>query len=203
VLDGFDLQVKNGEFVALTGGSGAGKSTVLNMIGLLTSPDAGEIRILGRKAPRPRTRAANLIRRHHLGYLFQNFALIDSESVAYNLEIALTYSNDKKSKKQRIADALARVGLPGAETRKIFSLSGGEQQRVAVARLLLKPCDIVLADEPTGSLDSKNRDIVLALLRELNDSGKTVIVATHDDAVVDLCSQAVDLSEGSGHGSPC
>lgn len=194
VLDDFDLQIEVGEFVALTGASGTGKSTVLNLIGLLDAPDAGEVRILGEKAPAPHTRSANRFRRYRLGYLFQNFALIENESVAHNLEIALTYAGGGISKPERIAEAITQVGLAGAEKRKIFSLSGGEQQRVAVARLLLKPCDIVLADEPTGSLDSKNRDIVLNLLRKLNESGKTIIVGTHDDVVVSSCSRTVNLS---------
>ncbi|WP_199199171.1 ABC transporter ATP-binding protein [Amycolatopsis sp. CA-128772] len=194
VLDGFSLGVEPGEFVALTGASGAGKSTVLNLFGLLDAPGSGAVRVLGRAAPGPHTRAANRLRRSHLGYLFQNFALIDSESVAHNLGIALTYADRGVPKRERIADALERVGLPGAEHRKIHSLSGGEQQRIAVARLLLKPCDIVLADEPTGSLDTENRDIVLALLRELNKAGKTIIVATHDDAVARNCSRVIEVA---------
>ena len=200
VLDGFDLRVEAGEFIALTGASGTGKSTVLNLIGLLDAPDSGEVRVLGNKAPGPHTRAANHLRRSHLGYLFQNFALVDSESVAHNLDIALTYAGGGP-KRERIAEALAQVGLPGAETRKVFSLSGGEQQRVAVARLLLKPCDIVLADEPTGSLDAENRDVVLGLLHKLNESGKTIVVATHDELVAGSCSRVVDVSGQVTHDS--
>ncbi|WP_216215681.1 ABC transporter ATP-binding protein [Amycolatopsis aidingensis] len=200
VVDGFDLRVEAGEFIALTGASGAGKSTVLNMIGLLDAPDSGEVRVLGSKAPGPHTRAANRLRRSHLGYLFQNFALIDSDTVAHNLDIALTYAARGTSKRKRIAEALARVGLSGAENRKILSLSGGEQQRVAVARLLLKPCDIVLADEPTGSLDAENRDIVLGLLRELNQSGKTIVLATHDELVAGSSSRTVDVAGQFTHG---
>lgn len=195
VLDDFDVQVKAGEMLALVGPSGTGKSTVLNLIGLLDSPDAGEVRILGRKAPGPHSRAANQLRRLHLGYLFQNFALIENESVAHNLEVALTGSGTRTSKGLSVAAALDQVGLPGSENRKVFSLSGGEQQRVAVARLLLKPCDIILADEPTGSLDDDNRDIVIDLLRGLNDAGKTVILATHDDVVARSCSRTVTLSK--------
>ncbi|NBH12394.1 ABC transporter ATP-binding protein [Amycolatopsis sp. SID8362] len=194
VLDGFGLRVEAGEFVALTGASGMGKSTVLNLIGLLDAPDSGAVRLLGRAAPGPHSRAANRLRRSSLGYLFQNFALIDSDTVAQNLGIALTYAGRGTPKRERIAEALAQVGLPGAEDRRIFSLSGGEQQRVAVARLLLKPCDIVLADEPTGSLDSENRDVVLGLLRRLNEAGKTIVVATHDEAVAGACSRVVEVS---------
>jgi putative ABC transport system ATP-binding protein len=108
--------------------------------------------------------------------------------------VALTYAGRGTPKRDRIAEALAEVGLPGAEHRKVHSLSGGEQQRVAVARLLLKPCDIVLADEPTGSLDAKNRDVVLDLLGKLNQAGKTIVVATHDEVVAGRCSRVVDLS---------
>lgn len=189
----FDLRVDAGEMVAVTGPSGSGKSTLLNMIGLLDSPDSGTLRILGSEAPKPRTHSANRYLRHHLGYLFQNFALIDNASVKQNLKIALTYSGQRSLRDQRLADALAHVGLPGAEDRSVYSLSGGEQQRVAVARLLLKPCDIILADEPTGSLDSANRDIVLGLLRELNRKGKTVVIATHDPEVEGACSRVVAL----------
>lgn len=193
VLDDFDLRIEAGEMVAITGASGSGKSTVLNLMGLLEAPDSGEVRIFSDQAPKPRTRAANRYLRNHLGYLFQNFALIDSASVKENLDIALTYAPGPDPKKQRIAEALAHVGLSGEEDRKVFSLSGGEQQRVAIARLMLKPCDIVLADEPTGSLDAANRDAVLGLLREMNEAGKTVIIATHDEAVVSACSRAVAL----------
>ncbi|MGW5052654.1 ABC transporter ATP-binding protein [Actinokineospora sp. NPDC004072] len=203
VLDGFDLRVAAGEFIALTGASGSGKSTVLNLIGLLDAPDAGEVHLFGGPAPGPHTRAANRLRRTHLGYLFQNFALIDSESVAHNLDIALTYAPDPTPKRQRIADALSRVGLPGAESRRVHSLSGGEQQRVAVARLLLKPCDLVLADEPTGSLDPENRDTVLALLHTLNRAGKTIVIATHDPVVADSCSRVIDVEAQLAHGPAC
>ncbi|WP_026932314.1 ABC transporter ATP-binding protein [Glycomyces tenuis] len=198
ILDGFDLRIPAGEMIALTGPSGSGKSTVLNMLGLLDAPDGGEVRILGAKAPKPRTRAANRFLRRRLGYLFQNFALIDSETVAHNLEIALTYADRGTPKRQRIAEALEQVGLPGSEHRRVYSLSGGEQQRVAVARLLLKPCEIVLADEPTGSLDAENRDVVLGLLRRINKAGKTIVIATHDDVVAGACSRAVALTGAAG-----
>ncbi|WP_430781532.1 ABC transporter ATP-binding protein [Actinoplanes sp. G11-F43] len=196
ILTGFSLRAEPGEMLALTGPSGSGKSTILNMIGLLESPDAGEIRLLGDRAPRPYSRAANRLRRRHLGYLFQNFALIDDESVAGNLEVALTDSRGRGSKSRTIAAALDQVGLTGSEKRKIYSLSGGEQQRVAVARLLIKPCDIVLADEPAGSLDDDNRDVIMVLLSELNKEGRTVILATHDDHVAAGCARTIRLGTG-------
>jgi putative ABC transport system ATP-binding protein len=191
VLDGFDLDIETGEMVALTGVSGSGKSTVLNILGLLETPDAGEVQISQERAPSPRSRAARRYLRERLGYLFQNFALIDSATVRENLDVALTYTPRSSQKQQRIAEALAHVGLAGIEERKVYSLSGGEQQRIAAARLLIKPCDIVLADEPTGALDSGNRDVVLGLLKELNASGKTVVIATHDGEVADACERSI------------
>ncbi|MFD6097359.1 ATP-binding cassette domain-containing protein [Nocardiopsis flavescens] len=193
VLDGFDLAVGAGEMVAVTGASGSGKSTVLNLLGLLEAPDGGEVRLLGGRAPRPRSRGARRYLRGHLGYLFQNFALIEGATVRENLEVALAYAPGPGTERERTARALEHVGLAGTEERRVFSLSGGEQQRVAIARLMLKPCEIVLADEPTGSLDADNRDVVLGLLRGLNGAGRTVVVATHDRAVVDACSREVAL----------
>ena len=194
VLDGFDLAVGAGEMVAITGASGSGKSTVLNLMGLLEAPDGGEIRLLGARAPRPRSRGAKRYLRAHLGYLFQNFALIESATVRENLEVALAYAPGSEPKEERMARALEHVGLAGTEERRVFSLSGGEQQRVAVARLMLKPCEVVLADEPTGSLDADNRDAVLELLRGMNEAGRTIVVATHDRAVVEACGREVSLA---------
>ncbi|CAL9529275.1 Cell division ATP-binding protein FtsE [Nocardiopsis dassonvillei] len=197
VLDGFDLAVGAGEMVAVTGASGSGKSTVLNLMGLLEAPDGGEVRLLGERAPRPRSRGAKKYLRSHLGYLFQNFALIESATVRENLEVALAYAprvGAAGSKRERMAEALEHVGLAGTEERKVFSLSGGEQQRVAIARLMLKPCEVVLADEPTGSLDADNRDVVLDLLRGMNEAGRTIVIATHDRAVVEACGREVGLA---------
>ncbi|WP_147680111.1 ATP-binding cassette domain-containing protein [Actinomyces ruminicola] len=194
VLNGISFTVGSGEMFAITGPSGSGKSTLLNILGLLESPSNGSVLLNGLPSPRPRTRAANRFIRYHLGYLFQNYALIDHQSVASNLRIALTYADTEgRAKNELVSEALSAVGLPGFESRKVYTLSGGEQQRTAIARLLLKPCDIVLADEPTGSLDNANRDAVLELLKELRDRGKTIVVASHDDAVIAACSGAFDL----------
>lgn len=193
VLDGLDLEIARGEMVAITGPSGSGKSTVMNLLGLLDAPESGQISVLGEPAPAPRSGAAYRLIRNHIGYLFQNFGLIDDTTVVKNLEVALAYARQAGPRRAAIADALAAVGLAGSERRGVHSLSGGEQQRVAVARLLLKPCDIVLADEPTGSLDADNRDVVLRLLHEMNESGKTVVLVTHDPVVVSACSRVVRL----------
>lgn len=199
VLSHASFSVSPGEMVAFTGPSGSGKSTILNLAGLLDSPDAGEVRLFGTTAPRPRSRDATPFLRHRLGYLFQNFALIDSATVRENLKVALTYSSDRSDHAKQIARILERVGLPGYENRRVYSLSGGEQQRVAIARLWLKPCELVLADEPTGSLDENNRDEIVKLLREMSADGRTLLLATHDLRVAEICTRTVEVASLSKH----
>lgn len=192
VLRDFDLQVHAGEMVALTGASGSGKSTVLNLVGLLEAPTAGLVSLDHAPAPAPHSKAALLLRRRRLGYLFQNYALIDGATVAENLQVALAYTKPRNPA-DAIGAALEQVGLPGSEKRRVHTMSGGEQQRVAIARLLLKQCDIVIADEPTGSLDAVTAAPVLDQLRALADAGKAVLLATHDPLVASHCSQVVPL----------
>lgn len=195
VLHDLNLTVSPGEMVAVTGESGSGKTTLLNIVGLLERPDRGELRLFGRPAPRVGSRAAMSMLRHKLGYLFQNFALIDADSVDDNLKIAQAYvGGSGETRRWARARALEAVGLPDAAKLRAYELSGGEQQRIAVARLMLKPCDLVLADEPTGSLDAANRDIVLGLLQQLNSAGKSVLVVTHDTRVAAACHRRVSLA---------
>src|SRR5690554_598762 len=154
VFKDFSMEVKKGEFVTVLGKSGSGKSTLLNMIGLLDSCDSGVIELFGQSNIKPFSRKANLMLRKKIGYLFQNFALINNETVYYNMRIAIKHLKfpDEDS---LIKNALAAVGLKGFENQKVYKCSGGEQQRIAIARLLIKPCELILADEPTGSLDEK------------------------------------------------
>ncbi|GFZ34303.1 bacteriocin ABC transporter ATP-binding protein [Clostridium zeae] len=194
VLENLSLTIKEGEFVAITGESGRGKTTVLNLIGLLEAPDSGNVIIDNISAIKPNTRKSMGILREQISYLFQNFALIDEETVSYNLNLALRYVKaSKKEKTKKIEEALQIVGLTGYEKRRIYELSGGEQQRVAIARIILKPSKIILADEPTGSLDENNLKIVLNLLRKLNNDGKTVVIVTHDKYLASQCDRVIDL----------
>lgn len=191
VLKNFSLTVEENEFVAIIGESGSGKSTLLNIIGALEKPDKGSVRYFEKKEVKPYSRGAEQLLRTEVGYLFQNFALVDDETVYNNLKMALEYC--KGDKKQMIKDALKRVGLEGIEQKKVYKCSGGEQQRIAIARLMLKPCEIVLADEPTGSLDPHNKQIVMELLEALKKEGKSILVVTHDPEVAAIADRIVKL----------
>lgn len=194
ILDKFSLQISEGEMVAITGVSGKGKSTILNILGLLDGFDSGTMVIDGESNIKPNSSKATRILREKISYLFQNFALIDEETVEYNLNLALRYVNaNKGEKKVFIKDALEKVGLSNMEKSRVHELSGGEQQRVALARIMLKPSKIILADEPTGSLDEENLYLVVEILKALNESGKTVVVVTHDKKVAEQCSRVVTI----------
>ena len=166
-------------FVVISGDSGSGKSTLLNMIGGIEKPDSGSIIIEGLNITRLKNK--NSFFADTVGFLFQNFALLENKTVKENLSLIKKSSRTKVSLKE----ALNRVGLSKEVNKKVYQLSGGEQQRVALARLMMKKCSVVLADEPTGSLDKKNRDIVMRLLHELNEEGKTVIIVTHDQGIIE------------------
>lgn len=194
VINDLNLVIYQGEMVAITGKSGSGKTTVLNMMGLLEKPDQGTIKLFDHPLPRIGSVAANRLLRTKMSYLFQNYALIDNETIQYNLDIPLLYSGKTKKEKHALKmDVLERVGLNISMKQNIHELSGGEQQRVAIARLLLKPSEMILADEPTGSLDAENRDEILRLLKELNQSGTTIVIVTHDAMVAEACDRTIQL----------
>ncbi len=177
IFDDFSLTIPDGEFVIISGKSGAGKTTLLNIIGFLEPFDGGSVNVDGFDISKKKCRQEYLMNK--VGFLFQNFALIENKTVNQNLEIVKQSARSKYT----VDEVLSRVGLADKGDRKVYSLSGGEQQRIALARLFLKKCDIILADEPTGSLDRQNAMIVLNLLKELNKEGKTVIVVTHDESI--------------------
>ncbi|EOT26267.1 putative bacteriocin export ABC transporter [Enterococcus saccharolyticus] len=190
----FNCSIKVGEMIALVGPSGCGKSILLNTIGLIEKLEFGELYIHDKRAPKINSKKANIIIRQEISYLFQNFALIDNFTVEENLIMALKYTNNSKEKKvQIVSNALKEVNLIGYEKMKVYELSGGEQQRVSLARSIIKPSSIILADEPTGSLDSKNRDLVLNILKKINSMGKTILIVTHDEHVANECDRIIEL----------
>lgn len=190
IFNNLNLTIEDGEMLAISGASGSGKTTLLNILGKLDKEYDGNI-IIDNKNLKTITQTNYL--RNTIGYLFQNYALADNLTVTRNLDFSLKYSDDKSLEAKE--NALEMVGLDPKEylNKKIYTLSGGEQLRVALARLFLKPCSIILADEPTGSLDVKNRDVVLEILRKMNEHGKTVIVVTHDPYVLTVCDRVIKI----------
>ncbi|ESU31419.1 bacteriocin ABC transporter ATP-binding protein [Bacillus sp. 17376] len=192
IFENFSLIVKPGEFIGIVGKSGKGKTTLLNIIGMLEEPDSGIIKINGNEIINKRMR--RLFLRYELGFVFQNYALIDNATVHSNLEIALKHKKIKKQEKERaICQVLKEVGLEDYRNEQVHTLSGGEQQRIAIARLLLKDPSLILADEPTGSLDIENRDIIVSLFQKLHKQGKTIIMVTHDKDLIKFFSRTIQL----------
>ena len=194
ILRDISLTVDEGEFVCIHGKSGCGKSTLLNIIGLIEKYDSGSVKLFGNDINRTSIFARQKLIRYKIGYLFQNYALVDDSSVMNNLLMGMKYIKESdKIKKSKISETLKLVGLDGYEKKMIYKLSGGEQQRVAIARVMLKPSELILADEPTGSLDPENRDIVMDLLKKLNNEGKTMLLVSHDVNVVKSADRVVEL----------
>lgn len=191
VLSNYNLKIENGDLLCITGESGKGKTTLLNIIGLLEKPDKGDIVINNIK--NPKNKEILLLQRNMFGYLFQNYALIENETVQKNLLIALEYQKNI-NKYDEINAALKSVNLEGYNKRKVFELSGGEQQRVALARIILKKCKFIFADEPTGNLDIKNRDILFHILKKLNSEGKTIVFVTHDQELAEKANKIININ---------
>lgn len=196
VFKDFGIEFEEGAFVSIYGESGSGKSTLLNIIGLLEKFDSGDVIINGRKNIGIDSKEAILMRRNEISYLFQSYALIDEMTVYDNLKLALEYRKySKPEKDEKIREVLKYVGLSDKIKSFIYELSGGEQQRVAMARVLLHDTNIILADEPTGSLDEKNKQVILELLKKENEKGKTIIVATHDKDIKEISTKVVLLEK--------
>ena len=196
VFKDFGIEFEEGAFVSIYGESGSGKSTLLNIIGLLEKFDSGDVIINGRKNIGIDSKEAILMRRNEISYLFQSYALIDEMTVYDNLKLALEYRKySKPEKDEKIREVLKYVGLSDKIKRFVYELSGGEQQRVAMARVLLHDTNIILADEPTGSLDEKNKQVILELLKKENEKGKTIIVATHDKDIKEISTKVVLLEK--------
>ena len=198
IFSNVNLDIDKGDFVAITGSSGCGKSTLLNMIGLMEEISSGSIRIGGRDLPEIKSKYATKLRREKINYLFQSYGLINDLTVLQNLLLSMNYVNiSKKEKTKRISQVLERVGLLDHMNEKVNTLSGGEQQRSAVARAMVKPGNLILADEPTGALDTKNAEITMKLLLDLNAEGKTILLVTHDSNIAKMCNKVVKIADRS------
>src|SRR5262245_8714016 len=196
-LEDVHLEVEKGEFVSIAGPSGSGKTTLLSILGLLDSPSGGRYLLGGEQASDLTPAQRALMRNRRIGFIFQSFNLIGDLTVFENVELPLTYRGMPPSeRKKRVEGALERVGMAHRARHMPGQLSGGQQQRVAVARAVAGEPLILLADEPTGNLDSKNGQAVMKLLRELHQSGSTLIMVTHDPAYARLASRTVTLFDG-------
>lgn len=182
----FSINIPDQSFVVITGESGCGKTTLLNMIGGIEAINSGEILINGKSV---KSYPKRYLFREEIGFLFQNFALVEYMTVKQNLSMVL----DKNKANLSIKEVLKKVGLEGMENKKVYQLSGGEQQRVALARLMLKKCNVILADEPTGSLDEKNSAVVMEQLHYLNEQGKTIVMVTHNMKFVKEATMIINL----------
>ena len=201
ILKDLSFDVEENEFVALVGPSGSGKSTLLNMIGLLDNIDSGKILINGKILPKVNSRSAVNYRKNVINYLFQSNALISTSSVKDNLMLAMNFTKfSKEEKEKKIKETLRFVGLENRLDSKVNELSGGEQQRIAIVRSILKPGDIILADEPTGSLDPDMAQKSFDLIRSLRDQfGKTILIVTHNLDHAKQCDRIVSLKSAFGN----
>lgn len=197
VLKGLNLHIKEGEFVAIMGSSGSGKSTLLNIVGLLDNHDSGTYHLNGQLIENLDEKKAAVLRNKFLGFVFQSFNLITYKTAVENVALPLYYQGIGRSERQKIAmQYLEKVGLADRANHLPNELSGGEKQRVAVARALATQPKVVLADEPTGALDSATSDSVMELLKDINREGMTVFVITHEEDIAEQTDRIVRLKDG-------
>ncbi len=196
-LNAIDLRIEAGEYVAITGPSGCGKSTLLSLLGLLDKPSEGSYRLEGEDLSRKTPRELAALRRGRIGFVFQSFNLVDELSVQDNVQLALRYGPmPEKAQRERVTEVLDRLGLSHRATHRPSQLSGGQQQRVAIARAIAARPALLLADEPTGNLDSAHGQEVMRLLRQLTDDGSTLVMVTHSAEHAALASRTVRLLDG-------
>src|ERR1051325_9526322 len=196
-LDGVSLSIKSGEFVAIMGQSGSGKSTLMNIIGCLDRPTSGSYRVLGREAANLSPDELAALRRETFGFVFQRYNLLATATAGENVQIPSVYAGLPKNKRAAHAHALlAQLGLGDRTDHRPSELSGGQQQRVAIARALVNDPPVILADEPTGALDSRSGEEVLALLKALHAEGRTIILITHAENVAQHAGRIVRIQDG-------
>jgi putative ABC transport system ATP-binding protein len=196
-LNGVNLEIEQGDFVAIMGPSGCGKSTLLNIIGMLDNPSEGDYFFFDENVASYPESGRSQIRKQNIGFIFQSFNLIDELTVAENIELALLYHNmPGAERKRRVAEVMDRMGIAHRASHMPGQLSGGQQQRVAVARAVVGDQPLILADEPTGNLDSVHGQEVMELLRSLNKEGTTIVMVTHSPSHADYAHRTVNLFDG-------
>jgi len=196
-LNQIDISMDEGEFVAIMGPSGCGKSTLLNILGMLDQPTSGQYFFKGQDISGYSERQLGQLRKENIGFIFQNFNLIDELSVRENIELALQYHNiPSKQRRERVAEVMDRVGIAHRADHRPGQLSGGQQQRVAVARAVVAKPILILADEPTGNLDSSHGQEVMKMLQSLNREGTGIIMVTHSSAHADYARRCINLFDG-------
>lgn len=197
VLKDVNLQVEEGEYVAIMGPSGSGKTTLMNIIGCLDRPTSGNYLLAGEDVLKCRDKEMSDLRLRSIGFVFQSFHLLSRQTALDNVALPLSYAGiKKKERKERAARALERVGLGDRMTFKPTQLSGGQKQRVAIARAMVNNPKILLADEPTGALDSKSGEQIMELFRQLNDEGVTVVMITHDRNIASRAKRVIHIIDG-------
>lgn len=197
-LGGVNLKVDKGEFLAIMGPSGCGKSTLLNILGLLDNPSSGSYKLNGKEVGSLKEKDRGQLRKGNVGFVFQSFNLIDEIDVAHNVELPLIYLGlSRAERKKRVAEMLDKVHMSHRSRHLPQQLSGGQQQRVAIARALVTSPGLILADEPTGNLDSKNGKEIMELLSELNREGTTIVMVTHSDRDASYAGRVINLFDGA------
>ncbi|WML37999.1 ABC transporter ATP-binding protein [Neobacillus sp. OS1-2] len=197
VLHGIDLTIEDGEFVAIMGPSGSGKSTLMNIIGFLDYPTSGTFELNGEKVDSAKESALARLRNEHIGFVFQQFFMFPRDNAIKNVASPLIYAGvSKRERTERAKQMLVKVGLEDRMKHLPNQLSGGQKQRVAIARALVNNPTIILADEPTGALDSKTSEQIMRLFMQLNEEGKTVILVTHEEEIASYANRVITLKDG-------